>query len=263
MKEKIRSLIRIIQYWYYRLIGYYPAKIYGYNFKLNYENFIFWRDVSKNVWEPNTYDILTKFLNANSVYFDIGSWIGPTVIYGAKRCKKVICFEPDPIAFKALLLNVYSNNLYNVHPYNVAISSQTGIRQMSSFGVTIGDSMTSLLSNQNKSSSKIDALVLDWNFIENVFKQEKIGMIKIDIEGGEFSLIPAMATYLKKHKPIVWLSLHVPFLEESDRAGEMQNIISVLSCYRTCRNSHLEIININELASEENLNGFPSFLFVD
>jgi len=262
MKKVVRDLLRRIRNRYYRTIGYYSTELYGYNFKLNYENISFWKQASNGHWEPETFEVLSNFLNKNSTYIDIGAWIGPTVIYASKKCDNVICFEPDPVAYRRLTSNIIINKLDNVSSYNVAISDTSSIQKMSSLGGSLGDSMTSLLPNNNSPSSTFNALVLHWNLIENIYNFKKVDMLKIDIEGGEFSLIPKLEDFLKKFQPVVWLSFHVPFLEENKRLEKLQKIIDVMMrCYTICLNSKLEKFDINELKSDENMKRFPALLF--
>lgn len=253
------SIFLHIRYLIYK--GYYPANIHGSKFKLNEENLDWWQKAINGNWEPETFKALSKFLTPESIYLDIGAWIGPTVLYAASKCKEVICFEPDRVAYQMLLRNIHLNKLENVTAYNIALSDKSSIQKMSSFGGKIGDSQSSLLPNQNSSTS-FDALVLDWKFIEEIFNFNKIDFVKIDIEGGEFSLVPRLKIFFKKHQPIVWLSIHASFIEKSKRLEEVQKIIDVMSeCYRLCLNSKLEEIDINQLKSEKYLNSFPVFLF--
>lgn len=245
------------------MMGYYPATIGTHHFKLNHEHLGFWRAAAKGNWEPETFIILSKFLNPDSLYLDIGAWIGPTVLYAAKRCKKVICFEPDPIAFRHLIANLNNNNIHNVSPFNLALSDQMSIQKMASFGGQLGDSMTSLLKSSPDTSPGFDAFVLDWQTALKLFRLDEVDMVKIDIEGGEFSLIPEMEDYFKKHKPIVWLSLHAPFLEEHERKEKLEKIVEVLSCYNTCLNSRMEPVDIKELQSTECANSYPAYLFMN
>ena len=44
--------------------------------------------------------------------------------------------------------------------------------------------------------------------------------IKIDAEGAEFEILPQMAPFIAKHKPIICVSLHAFFLDQMLRASE-------------------------------------------
>ena len=54
--------------------------------------------------------------------------------------------------------------------------------------------------------------------MEKLIKQQnidplKISLIKVDIEGGELILVPALQKFLKKYKPVFFISLHYCFLK--------------------------------------------------
>lgn len=232
-----------------------------FSLKCDMENVAFWDRINKNNWEPETLKILSTYLEKQDEYCDIGAWIGPTAIYSSFFCKEVTCFEPDITAYSNLLNNIKRNDIKNIAPYNIALSDTTGLKWMSSFGSKMGDSMTSLLGAKEKEG--FNAFTLGCKEAIDVFNFKKFDFIKIDIEGGEFSLIPEMKNYIVEHKPKIWLSLHAPFLEEDERKENLENIIEVMSCYSVCINSELRKVNVNELLSEESMTKFPAFLFMD
>src|SRR6185369_2336352 len=58
----------------------------------------------------------------------------------------------------------------------------------------------------------------------------------MDIEGGEFSVLPTMLPYLRKHRPTLHLSLHPFFLPESCKGGVVAKTMRLLTRYvRTFR----------------------------
>jgi FkbM family methyltransferase len=251
---------RMVKNAYYRLQGYYPLAVDGLRFKCDPYNWVFWRSVANGEWERYTYRVLDKFLNEHSVYCDIGAWIGPTVLYAASKCKTVYCFEPDRVAYRYLLWNIHNNNLRNVMPTHAAISDTTGMAAMASFGVGLGDSMTSLL-NEDKSKESVDVFCMSWKQWEETFQPGKIDFMKIDIEGKEVDLLPAIKDYLVQYKPTVYLSLHAPFFDRSVRKEKMERIVDAMSGYDRCLNEKLEDVRPEDLLSEENLSTFNAFVF--
>lgn len=247
---------------YYRALGYYPITINHSKFKLDPYHTKFWARAAKGRWEPHTFKILETFLNTDSVYCDVGAWIGPTVIYAAKKCRKVICFEPDPVAYRYLCWNIELNELDNVIPFNIALADDTAIQRMSSFGDGPGDSMTSLL-NEDREKKGVFVLTLTWEAFNKLFKTEKVDFLKIDIEGSEFALLPTLKGYLSSHKPIVYLSTHAPFLDARSRREKLRQIIDVMGIYKKCLDEHLRPINIRELEGEDAMNNFCSYIFTD
>ena len=257
----MRSLVKTIGKAYYRALGYYPITINGLKFKIDPYHFYFWRNAAKGQWEAQTYIILSRFLNADSVYCDVGAWIGPTVIYAAKICEQVICFEPDPVAYRFLNWNIELNKLHNVTSFSVALSTRTSIQRMSSFGNKLGDSATSLLNN-DQGERGVDVLTLSWDAFIDISKMKKSDFIKIDIEGGEFALLPTLKDYISRYKPIIYLSTHAPLLDSDLRRAKMQQIVDILCMYKKCLNEKLEIVDIHELTSERAINQFRSYLFI-
>jgi FkbM family methyltransferase len=247
---------------WFRARGYYPASIAGFDFRLDPYHVRFWSGAARGKWEPRTFEILREFLNPDSVYCDVGAWIGPTVVYAAKLCRRVICFEPDPAAFRYLAWNLELNTLKNVTPFNCALADRRGVREMSSFGGARGDSMTSLL-NPESAGTKIKVLTLTWDDLREVPDIDRIDMLKIDIEGGEFELLPALGDFLSDRKPVVYLSTHAPYLEEGLRREKMEQIAEVMKVYGRCMDDQLRPVPIRELVSQGAREGFRSFVFTD
>jgi FkbM family methyltransferase len=258
----MRKIITTILKGGYRALGYYPTTIDGMKFNCDPYHIGIWRGISKGCWEPYTFRILSRFLSRDSIYCDIGAWIGPTVIYAARKCKRVICFEPDFFAYQYLLQNIHLNSLYNVMPFNLALGDNDGINKMATFWGDLGNSMTSLLGAEQKEDT-INVLCMKWETWATITKPETIDFLKIDIEGAEFSLLPTIKDWLARYKPIVYLSTHAPHLDESRRNEEMQNIIKVMGIYKYCFNEKLEALNIRMLETDTAKNSFGSYLFMD
>ncbi len=60
------------------------------------KNNLFWKKFLKNKWEPLNIKIYNLLIKKNTNYYDIGSWIGPTVLIAASFYpKEIYAFEPD------------------------------------------------------------------------------------------------------------------------------------------------------------------------
>jgi FkbM family methyltransferase len=258
----MKSLRKKISRIYSNLRGYQPVTICGQPFKVDIHHSKFWRGLESSKWEPETFDILKRYIKPDYSYCDIGAWIGPTVLYAAHRCKELICFEPDPVAYRYLCENISLNNLKNVTSFSLALSDSTGIRSMASFGGDAGDSMTSLLDG-GKDSTVIHALTMNWIEFIKLYQNKRFDFIKIDIEGGEFALLPAMKEYLLEHRPTVYLATHAPFLARSERYERMRAIADVMSIYDTCLDHRMRQVEIADLTNEKTLNHFHSYVFLD
>ncbi len=258
-------MIRILKEAYkasYRMLGYYPVTIQGSKYRCDPCHARFWRDLSKGGWEPETFRILSRFLKPASVYSDIGAWIGPAVLHAARKCKQVFCFEPDPFAYEYLLSNLRLNQFRNVTPFNIALTDRDGIAKMASFGEGLGDSMSSLL-DADETEGTTTVTCMKWQTWLDFARPTPIDFMKIDTEGGEFALLPALGDYLAEHKPVVYLSTHAPYLEANERQEAMQRVLDVMRIYRTCLDCHMEPVSLNELTADATINEFRSFVFMD
>ena len=241
--------------------GYMDAAIAGYDYKVDPYHPAFWQKAIAGTWEPNTYKILSHYLHQDSNYCDIGAWIGPTVLHAAKVAKKVVCFEPDPTAYRYLRWNIDLNQLKNVTSYSFALAETTAIARMASHRGKPGDSMTSLLFDNE--GSGVDVLTLQWQQFLEMSPVNQFDFLKIDIEGGEFQLMSSLAAYLTSHKPVLYLSTHAPLLEPSERLAKMQALVDILRIYNKCLDDNLNEIDIGALVSEDGLNNFRSYVFTD
>jgi FkbM family methyltransferase len=213
----------------------------GRSFKVRATHPEFWRDFDRDEWEWETFALFDHFIRPDTVYLDVGAWIGPTLLYGASRAKQAIGFEPDPVAFGILQQNVAANaNLAptEVHPF--AISAERGRLRFGSQSKP-GDSMSSALFAGGAQTWEVEARRLedfegDWPKGARVF-------LKIDIEGGEYALLPALRDFIQRHRPTIYLSLHSNFMMApyanrggwSRRRGEFNLFRKFLRCHPVLR----------------------------
>lgn len=172
-----------------------------------------WDNMHQNNWEKETFLIFDRFLNPGNSYIDTGAWIGPTVLYGAHKTKHVYAIEPDPVAFNEFIINLNLNPFIasKVTCINVAIaekSSNINLYMRDQLGVSTSSLIQTISDNYCRVRSITIYDLITENNIENV------NFIKMDIEGGEYSLIPFLHEFLKSQKPTLFLSLHPVFLNE-------------------------------------------------
>ena len=243
----------------YRLRGHYDGHLGGEPFRLDPYHSKFWRKASAGDWEPETFAVLRDHLAPDRDYLDIGAWIGPTVLFGARHARHVWCFEPDAEAFRHLAWNITLNDLRNVSAFAVALSDGFGVARMASFGGEVGDSMTSLLSDD--AASGTDALTIGWDQFAGAVDLSGVSLVKMDIEGAEFDVLPTLLPWLKQHRPALYLSTHAPFLPETERAARMRALADSLCFYDDWRDEQGNRIGPDDLARPDALDRFRSILF--
>lgn len=178
----------------------------------------FWSIYESGNWEPDTQAVFRRFIDRQHSYIDLGAWIGPTILLGCQLAKRAYGVEPDPLAYAELVDNISYNQPLtgNVQLFNICMTLVSGKVSFGSRGDG-GDSESSLLFSNGKTSWTVDGK----NFQEWIEQNEinDCSFVKIDIEGGEYSVLPTMAAYLREHRPTVHLSLHPCFLGELSGRG--------------------------------------------
>lgn len=243
---------------FYRARGYYNGRLNGDPFRLDPYHSKFWRKATAGDWEPETFAVLDKYLSPDRDYIDIGAWAGATVLYAARRARHVWCFEPDPVAYRYLIWNLELNGITNVTAFGAALWGETGVMRMASLGGEPGDSMTSVLGN---TSDGTNVLSMAWETFERAQDLSNVSLVKMDVEGAEFALVPHLRDWLQLQRPAFYLSTHAPFVEQDGGPEAMQNLGHELEFYGSCRLDGVDQPIPQAFESDRGLNYFPSFLF--
>ena len=164
----------------------------------------YWDECERGL-EAHTFEVLTSRLGPGSTFVDIGSWIGPMTFVAAACGARVIAYEPDPTAADELAANVALNPDFDVDIQRVALWTSTGTRQLRGGPVGLGESMSSFSGRAERvgstSVSTIDARAAARTWPADA-------LVKIDVEGAEYRVVPHIRSYLTAHHPTMVLSVH-------------------------------------------------------
>jgi FkbM family methyltransferase len=166
----------------------------------------FWKRVNDGNWETDTYDAFRRHVDQNTTVVDIGAWIGPTTLYLAQLAKRVLSFEPDPVAFAELERNLEMNPaITNVTAVNAAVSNQKG-RVKLGIRSAAGDSSSSILLTNNEGWD------VETRALRDVLREAGDNVfVKMDIEGHEFALATNLAASLEGGRGRAIVALHPHF----------------------------------------------------
>ena len=120
----------------------------------------FWSRYESADWEPETVAAFTRFLKADTRYVDLGAWIGPTVLLAASMVDRVVCAEPDPLAFEALAKNLGLNPSVaaKTTALQVAAGAADGAVTLSSTGPGGGSNSSVVRAGDKGSHWKVEQL---------------------------------------------------------------------------------------------------------
>ena len=200
----------------------------------------YWDRVSAGGWEPQTFAVFRRFLAPATSLVDIGAWIGPTALYGARLGARAHAIEPDPAALAELTANVAANpDLQGrIVLHSLCIAPDAGPARLYAGGMygrpdsRFGDSMSGLVptgDGTGQASHEVEGVRLaDFMAAQAI---DDCGLIKMDVEGGEYRLIPGRWRELAPWgPPPLCVSFHAP--APAGRRGLIGACLEELaSCY--------------------------------
>lgn len=172
----------------------------------------FWNNFSN--WEQNDLDFVTQIAEQNKIFIDIGAWIGPYTLIAASMGMKVYAFEPDKVAFQELEKNIKLNSFkHKPEIFNFGLSKIDSKAYLYSNTNNFGKSESGLINYKNQKNTKKTEIELkiflqEIDKIKNHNSNDRIKVIKIDIEGGEFLFEKDIYDLVKLEKIYCIFSYH-------------------------------------------------------
>ena len=252
---------------------------------VNFNNVIgtpcFWCLVEHGLWEPVTFQMFRKHIQSTTLVLDIGGWIGPTSLFAANLAHTVLAFEPDHIAYNQLRSNVDLNPHLNIHTLNKCVSNKHEFITMNS--LELGNSMSMVsrnfgntniidLSNMNEAGEIINEkkiMCLSFNdavtqlvsfsntTLSSTSKTDQNFFVKIDTEGDERYIFPAMKEWIIQAKPVVFVSMHQHLVTFTTL-----ELIAMVQSFKQC--GHLvEILEDGTIVPVDTSTILPELLCID
>jgi FkbM family methyltransferase len=174
-----------------------------------------WAYADGTYWEKDVLPALEgalATLGDQVIFWDVGANCGHYVVALAPRVRSVYAFEPIRSTFEVLERNIVRNDLSNVDPLRVALGESEGpaiFNLFESSGKSSAFAASGVQGQEEVVVRTVDGLVDDGVVLPP-------GLIKIDTEGGELSVLRGARRVLNDLSPIVVLEFH---REESAIAG--------------------------------------------
>lgn len=171
----------------------------------------FWTKLEQGVWEPDTLEIIETHVDSETMFLDIGGWIGPTTLFAGALGAAVVVVEADPKALPALKRNIALNKKIARRIEVVAKALYPTIGKVK-FGSRRkgGDSMSSLVHEHMATSWEVDTITPER--LAELFQGTSKVFMKIDIEGGEYTIFPHAKALFDLPLGAVHISLHPQFV---------------------------------------------------
>jgi len=187
----------------------------------------FWDKVARGEWEPQTYREIDRHVTADTIFLDFGANIGAVTLYAASRAARVICFEPDPLSRANLLANIAVNP-------EIAGKITVVAKAVHSSGRPIrlgsqasgGDSMSSMILPDPKTVWTVETMTP--HEINALLPQQARVFVKMDIEGGEYDLVPAARTLWDRRDMTLLVQTHQNVLERFMRRDTIRSMTGTM-----------------------------------
>jgi FkbM family methyltransferase len=167
-----------------------------------------------NIWEPHNSYLIQSVLRPGDTFIDVGANVGYDSLLGSKLVGdkgKVIAIEASRVIFEQLSSNLTRNGIANVRLVKIAVSDKPG--ELTLFGGDKGNQgRTSPIQRENLvpietvPTKPLDEILTD-------DERASVRLVKIDIEGGELSVLERLVDTLHLYGPS--MSLLVEMSEDA------------------------------------------------
>ena len=212
--------------------------------------------------EEHEIEILKELIIKDTDTIDVGVYRGVHSYEMSKYSNKVHAFEPNPVIYKDLenyLLKIKSN----IKLYNYALSNVEGIKNLK---IPLRNSKINKdnyeeyykmgLASIHESNifSAYETFQVKSLKLDNINIDNKISLIKIDVEGHELEVINGGIKLINKYKPN--LIIEIEERHSKRKVMETINTISEIGYKVFVYNKY-----IKEIKTEKNLDKFNNFIF--
>ncbi len=165
----------------------------------------------KGEYEENVISVLGQHLQPDTHFLDIGANIGYYSLFVARHAPqgRVLCFEPDLQNFRRLQASIAYNGFSDrVQAHNLAVSDEASTLVVSD----LGNAANSGARFTGKSQAQLQAHIHGANpyfrevqavRLDDFLADQRIDLIKIDIEGHEPYAFRGMEQILQRQRPTI------------------------------------------------------------
>ena len=209
--------------------------------------------------------IIDKFADRSKDALDIGVYRGVYSYKLSQNFKNIHSFEPNPLLFPYLEKNL-KKIVKNIKLYNLALSDKNGVaelklptRSKSIFKTNIEElyKLGAATIHPDNNIKKYKKFSIKTAKLDDIGINNKIGFIKIDVEGHEKNVLMGGKSLIKEHKPVMLVEI-----EERHTKKPIKETINFIrnfnyNCYYLYENNMIDIDKIFPKSLENNFIFLP------
>jgi FkbM family methyltransferase len=169
------------------------------------------------------------------VFLDVGVNLGQTLLAlkSVSKWMNYVGLEPNPlcVAYVDRLINI--NSLANCVVIPVGLGRESGIHGLQLYHGKSVDSSASLVPHfrpDEPVSHIMIVPVFPYSEIERVANIEKLGIVKIDVEGAEADVLMSMVDAIRRDQPVILVEILPCYHDQNKERIDRQQIIEKLIC---------------------------------
>jgi len=200
-------------------------------------------------------------------FLDVGINLGQTLIKvkGVEPKRKFIGFEPNPTCVFYVKELIKKNQFEDCTIFPVGLFTEDSVMLLECINDTEVDSAGSLIKNFRSGRviyHKIPVPVFRFQSITSLLNVDKIGIVKIDVEGVELEVVKSLYQLFNVHRAIILLEILPVYSNENtmreERQEELERIFDELnySLFRVdkSRNTFIGLKKIENIGIHSDLN---------
>ena len=179
-------------------------------------------------YDLKTQKLLKQVLKKGDEVVDIGANVGMFAltarhIVGSEGI--VYSFEPNPEVRKKLNRNIEINRIENIKVYPVGLGEAEGQFVLYVPYINAGEGSFGCFTDKEYQNSEYYKVPVDVNVGDNLLQESVPRLIKIDVEGGEVSVLKGISKLIDRHRPLI-VAEYVP--QHISRFGNsFEDILSI------------------------------------
>jgi FkbM family methyltransferase len=171
--------------------------------------------VSKSLYvygehHENEWQLLKRFIEPGHIILDIGANLGTFTIPFARavgQSGKVIAFEPQPVINECLRTTVMLNKMPQIEVHRACVGNDTGMLDIVEPDYTRWGNFSGLPFREdgyNEVRFQEKHIQAPCVRIDDLFKEPRLDMMKLDIEGMELEAFEGAEKTIEKFRPVIF-----------------------------------------------------------
>lgn len=146
------------------------------------------------------------------LFVDAGVNVGQTLLKlrALDQGRPYLGFEPNPMCVLYVQAMIKSNRFANATLVPAGLFEQDDVLKLNLFSEDGTDSTASVIRDfrpESPVASQMLVPVLKWNTVERALGCQKLGVVKIDVEGAELEVLRTLKLAIERDRPLVFIEI--------------------------------------------------------